>query len=197
MLFLLNIPHSSMDNSYLAIEKRVEAACKAARQKKRAKIAPLAREFGVPVSRLRARLQGRPSRSSRPITTKRLDASQEAALVRWIERLDTLHVPPTAGMVEASANAIIRVVGQRYELYYPLLEGKTRLYIQHGAKLIGNQLGCLYRHLGANSDGAACFLICTSLISQQFGAVLKPMVRLLERCGFTILSNAFQMAFFG
>ena len=45
-----------------------------------------------------------------------------------------------------------------------------KLYIQHGAKLIVNQLGCLYRHCGANSDGAACFLICTSLISQQFYA---------------------------
>jgi hypothetical protein len=34
--------------------------------------------------------------------------------------------------------------------------------------LIGNQLGRLYRHFGANSDSAAWFLICTSLISQQF-----------------------------
>ena len=48
-----------------------------------------------------------------------------------------------------------------------ILEGKMRLYIQHGAKLIYNQLVCLYRHFGANSDGAACFLICTSLISQH------------------------------
>jgi hypothetical protein len=44
-----------------------------------------------------------------------------------------------------------------------------KLYIQHGAKLIVNQLGCLYRHFGANSDGVACFLICTSLTSQQNG----------------------------
>jgi hypothetical protein len=41
------------------------------------------------------------------------------------------------------------------------------LYIQQLAKLIGNQLGRLYRHFGVNSDGAAWFLICTSLISQQ------------------------------
>ena len=41
-------------------------------------------------------------------------------------------------------------------------------HIQHGAKSIVNQLSCLYRHFGANSDGAACFLICTSLISRQF-----------------------------
>lgn len=42
------------------------------------------------------------------------------------------------------------------------------LYIQQLAKLISNQLGRLYRHFGANSDGAAWFLICTSLISQQY-----------------------------
>ena len=41
------------------------------------------------------------------------------------------------------------------------------LYIQQLAKLIGNQLGRLYRHFGANSDSAAWFLICTSLISQH------------------------------
>jgi hypothetical protein len=58
------------------------------------------------------------------------------------------------------------VVIQRYGLSF-ILEGKVRLYIQHGAKLIVNQLSCLYRHFGANSDGVACFLICTSLISQQ------------------------------
>jgi hypothetical protein len=42
------------------------------------------------------------------------------------------------------------------------------LYIQQLAKLISNQLGRLYRHFGANSDGAAWFPICTSLISQHF-----------------------------
>ena len=41
------------------------------------------------------------------------------------------------------------------------------LYIQQLAKLISNQLGRLYRHFGANSDGAAWFLICTGLISQH------------------------------
>jgi hypothetical protein len=27
-----------------------------------------------------------------------------------------------------------------------------RLHIQHGAMLVSNQLGCLYRHLGPNFD---------------------------------------------
>ena len=52
------------------------------------------------------------------------------------------------------------VVAQRYVFRF-ILEGKMRLYIRHGAKLIVNQLGCLYRHFRANSDEAACFLICT------------------------------------
>jgi hypothetical protein len=30
--------------------------------------------------------------------------------------------------------------------------GEDKLCVQHGAKLIYNQLGCLYRRLGANSD---------------------------------------------
>lgn len=45
------------------------------------------------------------------------------------------------------------VAVQRYELYF-ILDGKMRLFIQHGVELIFNQLSCLYRHLGANSDGA-------------------------------------------
>ena len=47
------------------------------------------------------------------------------------------------------------------------------LYIQQLAKLIGNQLGRLYGHFGANSDSAAWFLICTSLISQQRRSVVQ------------------------
>ena len=97
-----------MKDSYFAIEKRIRAACEAHGSRKNTKIAPLAREFDVPVQRLRARLNGRQSRSSHPTPTKRLDQSQEAALIRWINILDSLHVPLTAGMVEASANAMIR-----------------------------------------------------------------------------------------
>jgi hypothetical protein len=50
------------------------------------------------------------------------------------------------------------------------------LYIQQLFKLIGNQLGRLYRHFGANSDGAAWFLICTSLISQH--EVLEALTKI-------------------
>ena len=58
--------------------------------------------------RLRARLQGRQPRTQRTITTKRLDESQKAKLISWIDTLDALHGPPSACMVEASANAMIQ-----------------------------------------------------------------------------------------
>ena len=38
-----------MNNLYSAIEQRFWAACEAVRQQKNTKIAPLAREFSVPV----------------------------------------------------------------------------------------------------------------------------------------------------
>ena len=97
-----------MKDSYSAIESRMQQACQAAKQRKNTKIVALAREFDVAPSRLRARLQGRPARSDRTITTKRLDDAQEAALVRWINRLDSLQVPPTPQMIEWSANAMLK-----------------------------------------------------------------------------------------
>lgn len=97
-----------MDSSYISTEQRIQAACEAYKARINAKIAPLAREFNVPISRLRARIQGRQPRTQRTITTKRLDEAQEAALIRWINTLDALHVPPTARMVEASANMMIQ-----------------------------------------------------------------------------------------
>ena len=61
-----------------------------------------------------------------------------------------------------------------------------KLYIQQGAKLISNQLGCLYRHLGPNSDGAASFLTCTSLISQQILVKLVHYIETFSMSGFAV-----------
>lgn len=57
-----------------------------------------------------------------------------------------------------------------------------KLYIQQETKLIGNQLTCLYRHLGAISDGAAFFLTCTRLISQQGDLQSTNGTRQLRLC---------------
>jgi hypothetical protein len=72
----------TIDSSYISIEQRIQAACEAYKARTNVKITPLARVFDVPISRLRARLQGRQPRTQRTITTKRLHEAQEAALIR-------------------------------------------------------------------------------------------------------------------
>lgn len=131
-----------MAEEYSAIERRIQTACEAARQQKKPNISMLARQNAVPMHRLRARLQGRSSRSQRNITTKRLTESQERAIIRWIELLDSLYVPPTAGVIEANANALLRqnnpdaeplgdVIHGRPEHLSPLRNFKSAYLNQH------------------------------------------------------------------
>ncbi|KOS39223.1 hypothetical protein ACN38_g9942 [Penicillium nordicum] len=97
-----------MDKPYSDVERRILTACSVARTSKKPNFAALAREYEVPVGRLRARFAGRKSRSTRQMTYTRLNEDQIASLVRWIRCLDNLHVPPTAKMVAISANALLR-----------------------------------------------------------------------------------------
>ncbi|KAJ5134373.1 hypothetical protein N7526_005738 [Penicillium atrosanguineum] len=102
-----------MEPSCSAIEQRIQAACETAKaRKKNAKIAPLARAFDVPVSRLPARLHSR----------------QAQALIRWVDTLDALHVPPTVYIVEASANAMIQRDIEATGHQVPVSVGKMWVY---------------------------------------------------------------------
>ena len=56
-------------NSYSEIESRILKACEAVRRVENPNIGALSREFDVPYQRLRARLQGRATRTSRPSST--------------------------------------------------------------------------------------------------------------------------------
>ena len=47
----------TMDHSYSAVEKRIQAACKAANAEKKPNFAALARQYSVSVYRLRARFE--------------------------------------------------------------------------------------------------------------------------------------------
>ena len=83
-----------------------------------------------------------------------------------------------------------------------------RLYIySEKVKLISNQVGSSYTYFGINSDGSAWFLICTSLISQQYpasspacpfqrfwmgllGILDHSRTRVLARCALWLISFA-------
>ncbi|OQE21135.1 hypothetical protein PENSTE_c012G07455 [Penicillium steckii] len=97
-----------MSTEYQNSEARIQQACATARATDRPNFAALAREYRVSAPRLRARFNGRAPRNARQMAYKRLNNEQEASLVAWIRRLDSLYIPPTAGMVIASANALLR-----------------------------------------------------------------------------------------
>jgi hypothetical protein len=96
------MPKSSSD-----IEIRIASAIEAYRTSNKPNIKALAREFDVPYGRLRARINGRASRNTRPGPNRALDSEQEAALIHWITLLDNAYASPTALMVLQCANRII------------------------------------------------------------------------------------------
>ena len=89
------------------VEIRIASALEAYHTSNKPNIKALAREFDVPYGRLRARINGRASRNTRPGPNRALDSEQEAALINWITLLDNAHASPTALMVQQCANQIL------------------------------------------------------------------------------------------
>ncbi|KAM4067464.1 Tc5 transposase DNA-binding domain-containing protein [Hirsutella rhossiliensis] len=73
-----------------------------------AKVANVARQFGVPRNRLRYRLEGRPPKVGRPATNMKLSRPEEAALCRYIDRLDNVNLAVRPEFVTDAANNILR-----------------------------------------------------------------------------------------
>ncbi|KJZ69758.1 hypothetical protein HIM_10841 [Hirsutella minnesotensis 3608] len=74
------------------MEARVKDAVKHIERFPDAKVATVAREFGVPRGRFRYRLQGRPAKIGQKSKTTRLSPPEEAALCRYIDRLDAVNL---------------------------------------------------------------------------------------------------------
>ena len=70
----------------------MQQAIQAYHQRKKPKIAPLAREFSVPYPSLYGRLHGRKTHSDRTDLCKTLSPIQEKALVSWIKLLDANYI---------------------------------------------------------------------------------------------------------
>ena len=71
-------------------------------------ITKLATMFDVPYQRLKRRLQGRASRSTRPPTNMRLSSDQEEAILTYMRRCERLGVCARARAITISANSILR-----------------------------------------------------------------------------------------
>ena len=73
-------------NQYEVVEERMEAALASICDENKPNIAALAREFNVPVSRLRARFHGRGNKRSVGESGRKLIDAQEVALCQVIDR---------------------------------------------------------------------------------------------------------------
>ena len=71
-------------------------------------LAAAAREFRVPVKRLRARWARQQSKQERPSTNKRLSEDEELAVCLYLDRLEAIGTAARKQMITACANDILR-----------------------------------------------------------------------------------------
>ena len=90
------------------MEARIQDALKHIDNFPGAKVATVAREFGVPRGRLRYRLQGRPPKTAQSAKNTRLSRPEENALCRYIDRLDNVNLAVRIEFVTDAANCILR-----------------------------------------------------------------------------------------
>ncbi|KJZ68123.1 hypothetical protein HIM_12484 [Hirsutella minnesotensis 3608] len=90
------------------MEERVKGAVEHIEKFPCAKVATVAREFGVPRGRLRYRLQGRPAKIGQKASNTKLSRPEEAALCRYIDRLDAFNLAVRVEFVADAANCILR-----------------------------------------------------------------------------------------
>ncbi|KAJ6090439.1 hypothetical protein N7486_009254 [Penicillium sp. IBT 16267x] len=83
-----------MPELYQSIEARIQLAILELENVESPNIKAWAREHNLPYQRLLARYKGHSSRSERTPSGRKLDESQEAALCRNIDFLDSIYLPP-------------------------------------------------------------------------------------------------------
>jgi len=95
---------------YKDVEIRIQAAIESfsTNSNPYPNIAEIARNYEIPVSRLRARLQGSQSRLKRPRANHKLTDDQELAVCQYLDRLDTIDTSARLQMVTGCANAILQ-----------------------------------------------------------------------------------------
>ena len=97
-----------MSEAYADIESRITDACDNLRKSKKPNVARTAREFQVPLSRLRWRWKGRQTRVERPAGNKRLTEAEELAVCIYLKRLDAIGTCAQLPMITSCANEILR-----------------------------------------------------------------------------------------
>jgi hypothetical protein len=99
-----------MPDDYYDIEDRIEQALRILRRQEKPNISKTAREFDIPMQRLRRRWLGTPSRCDRAPTNTKLSTEQEMALRWYINTLIKLDIPPQPKQIRrCKFNTISRI----------------------------------------------------------------------------------------
>ena len=97
-----------MSSNCKEIETRIQEAIQHVKKNPRAKRAKVARDFNVPIGRLRSRLENKPSASSiRGIHRRRLTPEQDLTLELYLRQLIKLGLHPRLRLVERAANKLL------------------------------------------------------------------------------------------
>ena len=120
--------------SWKNMESRIQEAVNHIRRFPDAKIATVAKEFGVPRNRLRYRLEGQSPKNGQPAANTKLSRAEESALCRYIDRLDRINLAVRPEFVTDAANYILRERTSQSQAGDPLLVGPnwtTRFLTRH------------------------------------------------------------------
>ena len=101
------------------MEYRISEAMEYLSSNPEAKVAAVARQFDIPRGRLRNRLGGRPPKNQVPASNMKLSLPEEAALRRYIDRLDAVNLAVRAESITDAANLILRERASKAEQAIP------------------------------------------------------------------------------
>ena len=97
-----------MSAEYKATELRIQQAVAYMAKNPEAKRAKVARQFDVPVPRLRSRLEGKPSKSQvRGLHLKRLSLDQETALEIYLKKMIDFGLHPRLNVIQSAATKLL------------------------------------------------------------------------------------------
>src|SRR6266480_5724576 len=96
-----------MPSTYHQEEEKVQKAFEAWQTGKFKSIADAARSVGAKVRRVRNRVAGVNSRSTRPSTNRLLTDGEEEGILRWLDYLDTLGTRPSGKQLEREVNWVL------------------------------------------------------------------------------------------
>lgn len=121
-----------------SLENQISDALRYSEENPEVSVATVAREFGITRGVLRSRLSGAQRQPVNPSLSTKLTHSEEKALCRYIDRLDSVNLETRREYVVDTANSILKARLGKSDTAEPLTVGRhwiTRFLNRHGYHL--------------------------------------------------------------